>query len=406
MRGALAALVLGALASCTAAPPPVRAQGTVAEAGHVATDVPLRAYLSRWAHGPRYGSSQFPVGVWMQDPVRTARGYHDLGVNTFVGLWAWPSDAQAYPGWAASALTALSRYGLQALAAGSPEGVAARRRLPSGDAVVGDVAGDEPDGRGVPLAEWQRDVRALQGQDRPVYANFTKGFVPGTWTWRALGDAGRRALCAGVDLPSVDSYAYTDTYEPPEHRGAYWYGRAVDGLASGCPGRPTFLFVETTQPNARSAVRITPQQFDSAVWTGIAHGADGIILFSHDFYAPDGAGDAALLTDPAARPVRDQVRRTVAALDRLAPVLALPDTPVEVSGPAHALGKPGHVVAVGDGDPQHPGGRTGLARFSVPGGGSGTVAVRGEGRTLPLHDGVFEDRFTPYQHHVYDLPIT
>ena len=35
----------------------------------------------------------FPIGVWLQSPAH-ARNYKAIGINTFVGLWNGPTEAQ------------------------------------------------------------------------------------------------------------------------------------------------------------------------------------------------------------------------------------------------------------------------------------------------------------------------
>ena len=50
----------------------------------------------------------------------------------------------------------------------------------------------------------------------------------------------------------------------------------MDAMKAACGDRPIWGFVETTRPF--DASRITPEQFEVAVWTLLASGADGIEL--------------------------------------------------------------------------------------------------------------------------------
>ena len=102
--------------------------------------------------------------------------------------------------------------------------------------------------------------------------------------------------------------------------------------------------METTRPF--DASRITPDQFEVAVWTLLASGADGIELFIHDF-GPGGIGEDALLRDPAAAAVKARVGVVGAQLRAAASLLHQGDKPASSSNAnVRVLGKPGGIVAV------------------------------------------------------------
>ncbi|HUX50278.1 MAG TPA: hypothetical protein VMW73_05735, partial [Spirochaetia bacterium] len=64
----------------------------------------------------------YPVGVWLQDPIRTRNGvinavnYKNIGVNMFIGLWGWPDESVKYPGYDLQAAQALQANGIKVIA--------------------------------------------------------------------------------------------------------------------------------------------------------------------------------------------------------------------------------------------------------------------------------------------------
>ena len=59
----------------------------------------------------------FPLGVWLQQP-RNAAAYSAMGINTYVGLWQQPAEAQ---------LEQLEQYGLYLIAEHARRPLAAQR---------------------------------------------------------------------------------------------------------------------------------------------------------------------------------------------------------------------------------------------------------------------------------------
>ncbi len=51
------------------------------------------SYWSRFSHGPPAEPSFFPITVWLQSPSNAGR-YAAIGINTFIGLYGGPTDAQ------------------------------------------------------------------------------------------------------------------------------------------------------------------------------------------------------------------------------------------------------------------------------------------------------------------------
>ena len=265
-------------------------------------------------------------------------------MNTYVGIWFWPTDDGVYAGHLQRVLDAFAAAGAQAFAGFTGASSLAAVQMRNGSTVRGYLLGDEPDMNGTTAAQLAAQAAAARAADpsRPTYVNFSKGIVNGWNNGVPLSDADKRAFCASADIASVDFYGFTDPWE--NRPGASGYARAMDAMRAACGNKPIWAFVETTRPF--DATRITPDQFEVAVWTLLASGADGIELFIHDF-GPNGSGEDALLRDPAAAAVKARVGVVGAQLRAAAPLLHQADRPASSSnGNIKVLGKPGGVIAV------------------------------------------------------------
>jgi hypothetical protein len=341
---------------------------------------------------PRNGSA-FTVGVWLQDPAGNAKDYKEMGVNTFVGLWNWPNDGDAYPGWAKDSLDALAREDLVAYGGLTPTAVRQTLSMKHNKQVVGWMAGDEPDMQNVTPEQWTQNIEAMKAvEDRPVYGNFGQGFSGFDWWYGHLTDETRAAYCAPVDIASFDFYGMTNQKLPetPEHRGPWTYGRGVDNLEKACPGKPTWAFVEVTEPSP-VAKAATPEGIRAAAWNAIVHGADGLEYFIHDFNCNPECGPSAFLYEDRWKANREAVKDLNAELHRYDAVLTSPD----VEGVASSTGIPltllakrvdgtTYVFAQADGSDD---------RFD---GYSGRATVTVDGHT-------FTDTWKPYQVRVYTV---
>lgn len=147
----------------------------------------------------------------------------------------------------------------------------------------------------------------------------------------------------------------------------------------------------------------TPEEVRTEVWMSLIHGSRGIIYFVHHF---NPFVEAGLFAD-------EELLQGVTALNqqitRLAPVLNSPavvegasassdDENIPVAVMAKRRQGATYLFAVAMRD-----GATG-ATFTVPGvEGERTVEVLDENRTLISADGVFADRFAPYEVHLYRI---
>jgi hypothetical protein len=272
----------------------------------------------------------------------------------------------------------------------------AATRLRNGSTIRGSILRDEPDMDGTTESQLATLAAAARTRDqtRPTYVNFSKGNVNGWNLSRSLSLADKQAYCASADIPSVDFYGFTDPWEG--YPGTTGYARAMDQLRAACGNaKPLWAFVETTRPFSDGR-RITADQFEAAVWTLLASGADGIELFIHDF-GPGGMGEDALLRDPAAADVKARVGDVDAQIRAVAPLLHQADTTARSStADVRVLGKQGGVVAMNLATSAR---TTTVTTSCAPG---TTLAVTGEGRTVTVGTGgTFTETFSGYQHRTY-----
>jgi len=81
------------------------------------------------------------------------------------------------------------------------------------------------------------------------------------------------------------------------------------------------------------------------------------------------------------------------APDAVTATSSKPSVPIAVTARRHGGGT--YIFAVGMR------GKVTTATFRLPGAAGAAVEVLGEGRTLPVREGVFTDRFAPYAVHLY-----
>ena len=159
--------------SCPAPTTPIPAPTTTSTATPTpppAPPQPVLAYYNRYPNGPRYATTDFPYGVWLQDPSKydgdVGRQYKALGVNTYVGQWTWPGSS--YAGHAQAVQNALAANGAQAFGGYSTQAVQQARTL-NGDRFRGWLLEDEPDMKGTTAAQLAAKAsKASSGDPSPA----------------------------------------------------------------------------------------------------------------------------------------------------------------------------------------------------------------------------------------------
>ncbi len=374
--------------------------------GSVRAEETAKSPYARWSHGPDAGQDFFPIAVWLQDPSKAAR-YKAAGINLYIGLWRGPTEEQ---------LAQLKEAGMRVICSQNAAGL----RHVDDPTIAGWMHGDEPDnaqslgagkGYGPPVApekivaSYER-IRAAD-PSRPVLLNLGQGVAWDGWHGRGVRTNHPEdypEYVQGCDIASFDIYPVA--HDRPQVAGKLWYvAHGVERLKRWAGDRPVWNCIECTRISNKEH-KATPHQVRCEVWMSIIHGSMGLIYFVHEWQPR--FDESALLTD---REMYEAVSRINHQIAELAPVLNSPtvtrvvrvessNAEVPVATMAKKHGGALYLFAVGMRD-----GRT-QARFTLQGlAGRKAVEVLGENRTLESNDGVFTDDFTPWDVHLYRVPL-
>lgn len=379
----------------------------------------------------------FTFGVWMQDPgtiyngKTNAQNYKDIGINTFLGLWAWPSEHNMYSGYAVDAMQALKDAGLIVYAGNDQAAVDWINARPEfADTIAGYILGDEPDMNKVNGAPgdqpdaWKAAGDALHAADptRGIYANFGKGFALDPWAGYHVSPGSTRAddfakYVSPLSVISSDFYGITDPWEGVAEHGVWTYGRAVQNTINYAGNRPVWGLVEASAPwrddeNAgpnrhQMYERMPPSLVMPIVWNMVVHGAQGIVYFCHDF-SSSGLGYYAALREPGMPQAMMAANESVMAFGAVLKTASVPGTTVTTNGAVSvvALTKrfngSTYIFAMGHGNSTYRHGLAVDAEITVSGEtGSKSVEVLNGSRTITMTNGRISDHFEPYQLHIY-----
>jgi len=365
-------------------------------------NAPANPY-TRWENGPPHDPGFFPIAVWLQSPGKASQ-YKQAGFNTYVGLWRGPTEEQ---------LGQLKAAGIKVIC--HQNKVALER---ADDAtIIGWMHGDEPDnaqplrdgkGYGPPILPQKiiDDYTKIRQADptRPVLLNLGQGVAWDGWYGRGVRKNHPEdypEYIKGCDIASFD--IYPACHDKPEVAGNLWYvGHGVKRLVQWAEGRNiVWNCIECTRIHNPDK-KATPHEVRCEVWMSIIHGSMGLIYFVHEWEPK--FNESALLSDPDMLAAVTAINRQIA---ELAPVLNSPT----VAGAANVLSD-NNAVPVATMAKTHDGatyvfavamrdGQT-AATFTVQGlEGQRPVEVIGENRTLASKDGVFKDRFAPWDVHLY-----
>jgi hypothetical protein len=360
---------------------------------------------SQWSNGPSPSADFFPIGVWLQIPSHIAE-FKRIGINMFAGFWG-----------------DLDQTSLEMFARGRMPLIPAQNSVglttPQNRAIVGWSQPDEPDNaqhKGIftyrscqTPSQIVSSYDAIKAQDttRPVLLGFGRGVSDTTWTGRGSctgQTTGYYPLAvAGGDIISFDVYPVAA------------YGGRLEMVANGLDNLKTWIAMSGTGKIVWNTIEAVPissgavptlSQERAEVWMSLIHGSQGIIYFVHQFDADgpklireDGIFNFAALANAVA-----SINARIAAL---APVLNSPTITGGVSvvnpgtTPISTMVKryngSTYVFAVAMLN------NAGTATFTLPDIHTGTVEVLDESRGLSLSGGVFEDDFTGYGVHLYQV---
>jgi len=382
----------------------------------------------KWKNGPSHSDKFFPIAVWLQDPANAAK-YKAAGINTYVGLWQGPTEKQ---------LAQLKQAGMKLICSQNATGL-----NPINDrTIIGWMHGDEPDNAQDMQRQWKdvsrikqawpdapektfeewgkwgppvppKDIQAgyakVKAADpsRPVFLNLGQGVAYDNYVGRGIRT--RRLedypeYMKGCDIVSFDIYPVV--HNKQEVTGKLWYvARGVDRLVKwGAGEKVVWNCIECTRIDNAELKKATPHQVKCEVWMSIIHGSMGLVYFVHEWQPK--FNEAALLDDPEILAAVTAVNRQVT---ELAPVLnsstvtgracvASSNENVPIALMMKEYKDAVYVFAVGMRE-----GSTD-AIFTLGGiEGRKPVEVLGESRTIESINGVFRDKFEPWDVHIYRL---
>ncbi len=383
---------------------------------------------------PATGDS-FVIAVFLQDPLREYNGkinavnYKNIGINTFLALYQWPSEAEMGNGYNLLAAQALKDNGMKVYAGNDQAAINWNNAHPEfADTFVGYFLGDEPDmfkesGDPVQAAAcmpdaWKAAGDALRAADpsRGVWGNFGKGFALDPWNGYAVDPGSTQAAdfakyVEPTTIISSDYYGITDPWEVLNEHGIWTYGRTIDNTEKYSGGRPVVGVLEASAIDAAGKVpnnlyaHMPADLIMPTVWIMVVHGADGLIYFCHNLL--DGFVEDGCLYEPG---MKEAMQAANASVQQYAAVLATPDlagTSATTNGavPVATLTKrldgATYIFAMGDGNTANIYGQAVTATITVTGGGTRTVEVVGEDRVVSMTNGQIVDHFDAYQRHIY-----
>jgi hypothetical protein len=389
-----------------------QAEGDASGAGDVTADTPAgsggdvygpwaggAAYYGKFSGGPPSDPSFFPIAVWLQDP-SLASQYAAIGINLFIGLWQGPTDPQ---------LAALAQSRMPVACDQNSVGLAHR----SDKTVIAWTQEDEPDnaqavdgGYGPCIAPAAivglYQTWTANDPTRPVFLNFGQAVANDAWVGRGScsGHNGDYAQYAnGADIVSFDVYPVNSNLD------ITLVAKGVDRLGGWVNyQKPVWNWIECTGINAPSG-KPTPAQTKAEVWMSIIHGSMGIGYFVHQFAPTQDVH--ALLDDPV---MKGAVASLNAQITSLAPVLNTPPITNAVTVSSSNASSPVDMLAKRQGTARYVfavsmGAAATTATFSLARAGASSVAqVLGEGRTVVVANGMFQDDFAGYAVHLYEIP--
>lgn len=386
--------------------------------------------------------SSLTIGVWMQSPTRERNGvqnvvtYKNMGINTFIGLWQWPTENWAYKGYTIKTATALKENGMKVYAGKDQAAVDWNKAHPEfADTFVGYMLGDEADMFKVNYYSstdsaiqakwawalpnnWKTTCEAIKVQDpaRAFYANFGKPFAGGFYRPDpgSTKEADFAKYVSPTTVYSCDFYGMTDPYEKKENHGVWKYGAAVKHSKQFADGRPVWGFVEVSAPWSKSnpdvqmSERMKAEWVKPIVWNMIINGAKGIVYFCHNFLPNESKEDGCLEEAGMA----EAMTNANSSIQKYADVILSPDvagTTVTTTGAVEVLtmtkkfGGATYVFAMGNGNASNILGAQVTATITIADKTLKNISVENENRDLTITNGAFTDTFAPYEVHIYKI---
>jgi len=357
---------------------------------------------SQWTNGPSTSPNFFPIGAWLQSPGH-AQEFQNIGVNMFVGF---------YGNLEAADMTAFAKMKMPVVPTQNSVGLMSPQR----SLIWGWEQIDEPDnaqsnGHGgygpcMKPSAVVSSYNAIKANDKtsPVFLNFGRGASNAGYNGRGscTGDTAYYSQAmAGGDIISFDIYPVANYNGQLE-----LVPNGVDNLKSwaarcNCGSKLIWNAIETTPFNGGATP--TPAQIRSEVWMSLIHGSQGIVYFVH-VLSPKFREDGIFNYPESVQAVKS----IDAQIASLAPVLNSPTVTGDVRVSSNSSGVPVDMMEKDYGGSKYVfsvarANSSTVATFTVTGNSTATVTVLGESRQIAMGNGQFQDSFSGYQVHLYQL---
>jgi hypothetical protein len=356
------------------------------------------SYYTRWSHGLSSSTSYFPLAVWLQSPPNATR-YKNAGINLFIGLYQGPTDSQ---------LSTLASAGMPTVC--DQSGVWQSHLTDS--TIRGWLQGDEPDNAQanasggydpcIAPTTIQSRYSTMRSNDgsRPVWLNLGRGVADTQWVGRGTCTGHTEMYPEyqkGADILSFDVY--------PVNEGLplQLVAQGVDNLR-GWSGNAKPVIADIEASNFDNTARPSPAQIKSEVWMALVHGAAGIMYFCHRFSPTFSETDC--LDDAPTASALTQLNGQIASLASVlntqsvanGVAVSSSNSAVPVDTMLKRAGGATYLFATAMRSSSTTATFT-LARIPA----SASAEVIGEGRTIPVTNGVFGDSFGSYGVHLYKV---
>jgi hypothetical protein len=370
-------------------------------------------YWAQWSHGPTTDPDWFPIAVFDNDPFYNDALVKAAGINLYLGLFDFGSQ---YTHYVPNGLVAHNSYAM----AGEALDADAILADPIGSShIVAYQPADEPEMKHYTVSEVQAFYTDITAKDtsRPIFIGYGKGLtLPQPQSNFFLNGGSPGDYCDIPDVVAADYYGPQDSGSGPD--GGWVYGRTMDLMHAACGvTKPIWNYIDTEKVNSpgdpgEDLPAPTPLEIQQHIWLSIVHGATGIIYFCHDFSdMSNPQWDTKCLVDP---PRTAAITEKNVQLTKLARILNSPTrvSAVSVSNETTKLttltkylNGYAYIFAMTDGDVAHPNSGSTSAKFTLDKLNNATVQVLNESRTLTASHGSFSDNFTPFQWHIYKIPM-
>ena len=371
---------------------------------------PTVAPYGQWKHGPPADPDYFPIAVWLQGAQNAAK-YKAAGINLYIALWQGPTEEQ---------LADLKKAEMSVICDQNAVGLAHI----DDPTIVGWMHGDEPDnaqpmkdpatgqdtyGPCIPPRKIVAAYDQMRAKDpsRPVMLNLGQGVANDQWIGRGPGASidDYPAFMKGADIVSYDVYPVAGLNKPDGENYLWYVPKGLDRLVKWWNEDKRIIWnaLECTRIDNPDK-RATPAQVKAEVWMSLVHGSRGIIWFVHQF--KPAFCEWQLLNDPEMLAAVTAINQQIHDLARVLNSPTIPGgakvTSADEKVPVDAMVKrqdgATYVFAVGMRNAPT------KATFEVAGlPAEAKAEVIGEGRTVAVKGGKFEDDFAAYGVHLYKV---